>query len=111
MSHHESCCSEHHHHHHHEHCSAEKGHEHHHDKEEEDCDMPEKLLCLADEAWKELLKEKITEEIRATSGEKINKLAKVIVQANKAKWENKIAAKKHCHEYQENLKQVFCSSN
>ena len=37
------------------------------------CDMPEKLLCLADEAWREALKEKMKEHILKNSSEHLDK--------------------------------------
>ncbi|MBX2860194.1 MAG: hypothetical protein KTR14_03100 [Vampirovibrio sp.] len=73
------------------------------------CDMPEKLLCLADEAWKELMKEKIKAQIQSTCGEKLDNLAKIVAEANGAKWQHKIAAKHHCHTYQDNVRQFFTS--
>jgi hypothetical protein len=41
------------------------------------CNAPEKLLCLADEAWKEVLKDKIKQEIEKNSGAKLDALAKM----------------------------------
>jgi hypothetical protein len=75
--------------------------------QEECCDMPEKLLALADAAWAELVKEKIKKEIEASCGEKLNKLAKLVAETNKAKWSAKIAAKQGCNEYREGLFKFF----
>ena len=75
--------------------------------QDESCDMPEKLLALADAAWCELLKEKIKKEIEASCGEQLNKVAKLVAETNKAKWSAKISAKQHCQEYRANLVSLF----
>lgn len=74
---------------------------------EECCDFPEKLLDLADEAWLEVVKEKIKKEIEASCGEKLNKLAKLVAETNKTKWSAKIAGKQQCQEYKQNLLKLF----
>ncbi len=48
----------------------------------------EKLLHLADEAWMELLKEKIKENIEQMDP-KINELARLVSEANHARWKSK----------------------
>jgi hypothetical protein len=80
-------------------------------KGQEHCDMSEKLLHLADEAWMELLKEKIKKEIEASCGEQMNKVAKLVSETNKAKWSHKMAAKQGCHEYRHNLMALFSSEH
>lgn len=55
----------------------------------------EKFLDLADEAWHELLKEKLKEEIDRQDGECIEKLAKIVAETHKAKWKH-INADKQC---------------
>lgn len=76
-------------------------------QEEECCNLHERLLDLADEAWLEVVKEKIKKEIEASCGDKLNKVAKLVAETNKAKWGAKISAKQHCKEYQQNLLQLF----
>lgn len=79
---------------------------------QDDCcsDMPEKLLHLADEAWMEVLKDKIKKEIIATDGgKKIDEIAKLVVETNCAKWQNMIAGRKQCEEYSDNLKKIMTS--
>lgn len=71
------------------------------------CDMPEKLLALADEAWSELLKEKIKAEISKSCGEGMDKLAKLVAETNKAKWAHTIQGKVKCNEYKDKLKAIF----
>lgn len=71
------------------------------------CDMPEKLLALADEAWYELLKEKIKAEIEKSCGVRLDKLANFIAETNKAKWEHEFQGKLKCEEYKQNLMALF----
>jgi len=89
-------------HHHHGQC-----HSHGPAEKEEKCDMPEKMLALADEAWREAVKCKMKAEIEASCGEQLTQLAKMVVEANKAKWGAKIAQKAKCHEFEENLYKFF----
>lgn len=71
------------------------------------CDMHEKLLTLADEAWMELLKEKIKAEIEKTNGKHMDKIAKLVSDANFVKWGNMINTKVQCNEYKESLKNLM----
>lgn len=71
------------------------------------CDMPERLLALADEAWHELLKEKIKAEISKSCGDSMEKLAKLVTETNKAKWAHTIQGKVKCDEYKDKLKAFF----
>ncbi len=72
-----------------------------------ECPMPEKLLCLADQAWMELVKEKIKAEIDAKCGEELKKLAGVVAKANCEKWQSMIAGKQRCEEYRSEVKAFF----
>ncbi len=71
------------------------------------CDMPEKLLCLADEAWREALKEKMKEHILKNSSEHLDKIASVVTEANHKRWAHKIQGKQHCNEYGESLRETM----
>ena len=73
------------------------------------CDMPSKLLGLADEAWHELVKEKIKANIEECCGEKLDELAKLVAEANAYKWKHVIEGKKKCDEYQSQVKAFFTS--
>ena len=73
------------------------------------CNFAEHLLEIADEAWCELLKEKIKKEIQASCGEKLDQLAKLVAQANGQKWAHKMKGKALCEEYKNNLKKMFSS--
>jgi hypothetical protein len=73
------------------------------------CDMPGKLLRLADEAWMEVLKDKIKQEIVNTGGEKLDEIAKLVAETNCAKWQHMVAGKVHCKEYTDNLQKIMTS--
>lgn len=72
-----------------------------------ECTMHEELLALADEAWMELLKEKIKGEIEKSGGAHMDKIAKLVADANCAKWGDMIAAKTKCNAYKESLKALM----
>lgn len=90
-------------------CPCGCGYKVHTHSHEEGCHCSEKFLALADEAWKEVLKEKIKDKIRAKKGEHIEKLAEIIATANGDKWKNKISAKTKCNEFKDTLKEFFSS--
>ncbi len=121
------CCSHNH--------SHGKGHHHHHHHgnsccceesccscccEEQICESEDeneckgaKLLELADEAWMELLKEKIKEHILAND-HKLDELAKIVSEANHKRWNHKMKQAKcdseHdqcCDDYQDKLCKLF----
>ena len=71
------------------------------------CPMPEKLLCLADQAWMELVKEKIKAEIDANCGEDLKKLAGIVAKANRDKWHAMVAGKQRCEEFNNDVKTFF----
>lgn len=64
----------------------------------------DQLLKLADDAWMEVLKEKIKEEIRLNGGEQIAQLAKLVSSANHARWKDKMQTKRDHEEFENNLK-------
>jgi hypothetical protein len=90
-------------------CSCEKhecsgGHEH-----KEGCCCAEKFLAIADEAWREVLKDKIKAKILAKKGEHMEQLAELIATINSEKWKHKISARLKCDDYKEKLKEFFSS--
>jgi len=89
-------------------CGCGCGSKSHHD-EEGSCHCAEKFLEIADEAWREVLKEKIKAKILAKKGEHMEKLAEIIAVANGAKWKYKISAKTKIHEFKDNLKEFLSS--
>ncbi len=80
-----------------------------HSAESECCDLPEKLLCLADEAWKEVVKEKIKKEIESSVGAKLDALAKLVAETNHRRWSHLIEGKQKCDEYKQQVKQTLLS--
>lgn len=90
---HDECCS----HHHHECCGED--HEHH-------ASYSEAFLELADEAWMEVLKEKIKDHIRAKDA-RINELATIIAEANHERWKQKMVGKHGCDSFKEKLHHYF----
>ena len=99
------CCGSH-------HCS---GSGHHHGRCAEDschhqCKYAEELLCLADEAWMEVLKEKIKEEIRLNAGEQLTQMAKLVSTANHARWKDKLQGKKDHEDFENRLKNIMGGS-
>lgn len=90
-------------------CGSAGSHEHHCDSEHEHAEETcHKLLDIADQAWMEVLKEKIKDHIR-TNDRKIDEMAKIISEANHERWQRKMAKKRACEEYKEKLKGLFCS--
>ncbi|MFQ5645871.1 MAG: hypothetical protein ACE5GM_02990 [bacterium] len=77
---------------------------------DECCNMPGKLLSLADQAWEELLKEKMKAEIQKSRGEKMDKIARLVVEADLAKWGHMITGKAKCEEYKQSLKELVISN-
>jgi hypothetical protein len=65
------------------------------------------FLELGDCAWTEVLKEKIKALITQQDGECLNELARIIVEGNKKRWENKMCKEHGCHEFEENLCSYF----
>lgn len=94
-----SCCSSHHDHH---GCCGE-GHHHHHE-----VSGSEAFLELADEAWMEVLKEKIKAHIVANDT-RLNDLAKIIAEANHCRWKMKMASKHGCDDFKQRLHDFFGS--
>ena len=93
-------------------CSCGCGHGnhgHHHHEEGGGCNCGEKFLQIADEAWREVLKEKIKAKILAHKGDHIEKLADIVAMANGEKWKHIISAKTKCHKFKDELKDFFTS--
>jgi hypothetical protein len=67
----------------------------------------DQLLHLADDAWMEVLKEKIKEEIRQNAGEQIAQLAKLVSTSNHARWRDKMQSKRDHEAFETNLRNVL----
>ena len=65
-----------------------------------------KFLELADQAWMEVLKEKIKEHIKANA-KHIDELARLIAEANHERWKKKMDQKCSCGNFEEKLKNFF----
>jgi hypothetical protein len=102
------------HHHHHCCCCAEscpcchEGDHHHHEHEHEHHEeFAPQLLELADQAWMDLLKEKIKAQIEAANGGQLDQLAKLIAESNNLRWKHKLAGQKVSNSYKEKLSNFF----
>ncbi len=75
----------------------------------EDCDsdFAEEMLELADDAWLCLLKDKVKEQILATSGKQLDELAKLISEANCARWKSKMAEEAAVDGFRDELRSFF----
>lgn len=83
-----------------QHCQGQHQHE--------ECDFSQNLLDLADEAWMEVLKEKIMKQIESHSEGKLDKLAELVSSTNAERWKNKMHAKHGCEDFKAKLKEIFC---
>lgn len=70
-------------------------------------DFAKKLIEMADCAWMEIVKEKIKAHILSSSGEHLDKLAEIVSEANKLRWQEKMAAKQGCNDFKEKLSEFF----
>ena len=71
------------------------------------CEMTDGMLRLADEAWEELVKEKMKKIFEEHNGEKMNKVAQASVEAATAFWQTKMEGMSRCHESKEKIKAAF----
>lgn len=106
-------------------CSHEHAGHHHHDEcchhQEECCHQHDEcchghkhkfsddLLDLADEAWMEVLKEKIKEDIRKKSDKHLDKLAKLVSDSNHMRWKNLMEGQHFEDSYESTLRAFFHS--
>jgi hypothetical protein len=65
------------------------------------------LFELADEAWMELLREKIKKQIEASSGPHLDNLAKIVSDANHARWQSKTVGYRNNEDFHEKLRGFF----
>lgn len=73
------------------------------------CDFPKKFLELADQAWMEVLKEKIKERILSNAPQ-MDELAGLISEANHERWQKKMENEQCCGCYEERLREFFKKS-
>lgn len=98
---HDSCCSNEHE---HESCCHAHG---------DDChkDFAQQLLSIADEAWMDLLKEKIKNHIQSNSDQHLEEIAGIVAESNKERWQHKMAIQKTKEDFKNKLDKAFgCKS-
>lgn len=71
----------------------------------------DELLKLADEAWMEVLKEKIKDEIRQHSGDHLTETAKLVAQANHVRWKEKLQSRKDLQDFEDRLRNLIFKGN
>jgi len=102
--HHHDCCSS------QEHCGARSscsyGSDHHHHHHSEG-GFSDDLLEVADEAWMELLKEKIKDQIAKNHGAHLDELAQIVSEANSERWKLKLSKEKIADRYEEKIENYF----
>lgn len=86
------------------HTQKESCHDHHYEESKFDW-----LLEIADEAWTEVLKDKIKEHILKNQGKKMDELAEIVSEANGARWKHKMEKKQKCREFKEKICHFFGS--
>lgn len=88
-------------------CCQHQCQQHHHTHEHHEGHFSDELLALADEAWMEVVKEKIKKQIEETTGAHLDKLAQLVSTANHQKWNSKLALMKAKEEYEAKLSDYF----
>ncbi len=78
-------------------------------KKSDCCTFAEDMVCLAKQAKKELIKEKMKAVFEEKIGEKMDKVAELAVDAALACMQHQLAGKEACDEYKENLLAVIKS--
>ncbi len=95
----------------HDHCHTHSchccGHEHDHECHHHHESYSEQLIHAADEAWMEVLKEKMKEQIEKKSGKHLDELAKLITAENEKRWHNKIKNTNQIHEFKDQVASFF----
>jgi DNA-binding ferritin-like protein (Dps family) len=98
----ENCC------HHHEHQEASCcSHEHHCHEHHHHGSFADQLIHVADEAWMDLLKEKMKKQIEAQTGKHMDELAKIVTEENEKRWKNKMTDKNFCDEYRDKINEYY----
>ena len=73
----------------------------------EGMDMGKMMMQLANEAWSELMKEKMKAAYQKSIGNKMDKIAAVGVEACIGYWNSKAKEKASCAEFEEKLRKVM----
>lgn len=67
------------------------------------CQMTDRMLVMADEAWFELLKDKMKADLQKSCGDKLTKLAGFVTAANNERWSAMINGKAQCERFKSEL--------
>lgn len=108
--HHGSCCSDDSH---HKCCSEDHCHDgscdahHEHSCCHEHDDFYSQLIQMADEAWMEVLKCKIKDQIKEKSGTHLDELAKIVSDSNHNRWKHKLEARHGINDYKNKVRDFF----
>ncbi|MBT7902710.1 hypothetical protein HN587_02530 [Candidatus Woesearchaeota archaeon] len=73
------------------------------------CEMTDKMMSLAEQAWSDLLKDKMKKLFETNNGERMDKIAQATVDAVNKKWKHKMQGMAACGEAKQNLKEAFMS--
>jgi len=65
------------------------------------------MMGLADEAWEELMKDKMKLALQKAKGEKMDKVAQIAVEGCIAYWSNKMKEESSWTEFEEKLKNAM----
>jgi hypothetical protein len=67
----------------------------------------DQLIEIADEAWMEVLKEKIKDEIRKKSGDHLTQMAQLVNESNHKRWVDKIDERKNAENFDDRLRDLL----
>lgn len=73
----------------------------------EEGEMSDWFMDVADEAWTEVLKDKIKDHILKNNDKRMNELAKIVSEANNERWKAKLNKKHSCAEFKMKLAHFF----
>ena len=88
-------------------CDDEKGKCEDGKTESSGCDVTDEVMGLADEAWEELMKEKMKAELEKAVGSRMNAIAAAGVAASMEYWESVMQNKAKCEEHKEKIRKAF----
>lgn len=71
------------------------------------CSFCKKLVCLADEAWLEVVKDKLKEEIKKADGAHIDKLVQLVSSFNRERWKAKMSEKAATEEFEDKMRDLW----
>ena len=65
---------------------------------------------MADEAWMEVLKEKLKAQVIALNGNNLDELAKIVAETNNARWKAKMSKQKRIEDFDAKIDE-FCKKD